>query len=186
MGFADRYVSSLNASTLQDDEEHHAAEPLFAAAVADMSGAGIGALLTRVKYADGSIRKTFESGTQNLTQLLRIWTLRVIEKGRERRWVREATMWDQQAAEVLFRRVAERSLAYWLDGKCPSCSGTGISADSRFCQPCKGSGRGEIGGGGYEREKALDMVSELEGLMRAHNMRAQSKMRSLSFHPPRP
>lgn len=43
--------------------------------------------------------------------------------------------------------------------------------------PCKGSGRGEIDGGGFEREKALDMVSELEGLLQAHNARSAAILR---------
>lgn len=176
MGYADRFVMSLGASTLQDDAQHHAAEPLAAAALADLTGAGFGALLTRVKYADGSISKTFESGTQNLAQLLRIWTNRVTEKGRERKWVKEGTEWDVRAALTLYRRVAERSLAYWLDGKCGTCHGTG-TASRMICQPCKGSGRGEIGGGGFERERSLDMVSELESLCCAHNGRAAMLLR---------
>jgi hypothetical protein len=176
MGFADQFVWGLNAATLQDDAQHHAAEPLAAAALADLTGAGFGALLTRVKYADGSISKTFESGTKNLAQLLRIWTNRVTEKGRERRWVKEGTEWDVCAAMTLYHRVAERSLAYWLDGKCDACHGTGTT-HRMICQPCKGSGRGEIGGGGFEREKALDMVSELEGLLQAHNARSAALLR---------
>lgn len=179
MGYADRFVMSLGASTLQDDAQHHAAEPLAAAALADLTGAGFGALLTRVKYADGSISKLFESGTQNLAQLLRIWTERVTQKGRERKWVKEGTEWDVRAALTLYRRVAERSLAYWLDGKCSTCHGTG-TASRMICQPCKGSGRGEIGGGGFERDKALDMVSELEGLMQAHNYRASRMLVKIS------
>lgn len=176
MGFADQFVWGLNAATLQDDAQHHAAEPLAAAALADLTGAGFGALLTRVKYADGSISKRFESGTQNLAQLLRVWTNRVTAKGRERKWVKEGTEWDVRAALTLYRRVAERSLAYWLDGKCDTCHGTG-TANRMICQPCKGSGRGEIGGGGFEREKALDMVSELEGLLQAHNARSAALLR---------
>lgn len=176
MGFADQYVWSLNASTLQDDETHHATEPLFAAAVADVTGSGMGALLSRVKFADGVAHQVFESGTANLAQLLRIWTARVIEKGRERKWVKEGTAWDAAAAQALYRRVAERSLAYWLDGKCPACSGSGNTTERRICVPCKGSGHGEIGGGGFEREKALDMVSELEGLLQSHNARAGKRM----------
>jgi hypothetical protein len=172
MGFADRYLHAVNSSNLQDDVHHHATDALCAAALADTTGAGIGSLLSRVKYADGTQHKLFESGSANLASLLRIWTTRVIEKGRERKWVKEGTAWDAQAAHALYRRVAERSLAHWLDGKCPSCSGTGNTSDRRICIPCKGSGRGEIGGGGFEREKALDMVSELEGLMQAHNARA--------------
>jgi len=177
MGFADRYLHAVNSSDLRDDEHHHATDALCAAALADTTGAGIGALLSRVKYADGTQHKLFESGSANLASLLRIWTARVIEKGRERKWVKEGTAWDAQAAQALYRHVAERSLAYWLKGKCDSCSGSGNTKDRRICVPCKGTGKGEIGGGGFEREKALDMVSELDGLLHAHNVRANSKLR---------
>ena len=177
MGFADRYVCSLNASTLQDDEEHHAAEPLFAAAVADMTGAGLGALLTRVKFADGSIRKTFESGTQNLAQLLRIWTTAVIEKGKDRRWVKTE---DVAIAHILYKRVAEASLAHWLDGHCKVCSGTGVAAllGHRTCSTCKGTGAADITGmRDYEKKLALDMVSELSALVDSHARRAGARLR---------
>ena len=177
MGFADRYLHSINSSDLRDDEHHRATDPLCAAALADTIGAGIGSLLSRVKYADGTQHKLFESGSANLAQLLRIWAARVIEKGRERKWVREGTAWDAQAAQALYRRVAERSLAYWLNGQCESCHGSGNTVEHRICLPCKGTGRGEIGGGGFEREKALDMVSELEGLLQAHHSRSSVLMR---------
>ena len=177
MGFADRYVCSLNASTLQDDEEHHAAEPLFAAAVADRTGAGLGALLTRVKFADGSIRKTFESGTQNLAQLLRIWTTAVTEKGKARGWVKNE---DVQIAHILYRRVAEASLAHWLDSHCKTCGGTGVTAliGNRKCTPCMGSGIASITGmGSYETKLVWDMVSELSGAVDSHARRAGARLR---------
>ncbi|MYM72135.1 MULTISPECIES: hypothetical protein [Duganella] len=179
MGFANRYLHAVNSSDLRDDEHHHATDALCAAALADTTGAGIGSLLSRVKYADGTQQKLFESGTANLAQLLRIWTARVIEKGRERKWVKEGTAWDAQAAQALYRRVAERSLAYWLDGKCPACSGSGNSKDRRICVPCKGTGKAEItGAGGFELEKVKDMVSELEGLLHSYNARASVRLRN--------
>lgn len=181
MGFADRYLHAVNSSDLRDDEHHHATDALCAAALADATGTGLGSLLSRVKYADGTQSKLFESGTANLAQLLRIWTARVIEKGRERKWVKEGSAWDAQAAQALYRRVAERSLAHWLDGKCPACSGSGNTKDRRICVPCKGSGKGEItGAGGFELERVKDMVSELESLLRSHNARAAGLMRHLN------
>lgn len=182
MGFADRYVCSLNASTLQDDEEHHAAEPLFAAAVADMTGAGLGALLTRVKFADGSIRKTFESGTQNLAQLLRIWTAAVTEKGRARGWIKgeDVQIAHTAIARGLYKRVAEASMAHWLDGHCKVCSGTGVMAllGHRSCSTCKGTGAADITGmRDYEKKLALDMVSELSALVDSHARRAGARLR---------
>ena len=177
MGFADRYVSSLNASTLQDDEQHHAAEPLFAAAVADMAGAGIGALLCRVKFADGTLNRLFEGNQQNMAQLLRIWTASVIEKGQTRRWVKTE---DVAIAHGLYKRVAEASLAHWLDGHCKVCAGTGVTSllCNRKCTSCAGSGAAEISHlCGYEKKIALDMVSELAGLCDSHSRRATARLR---------
>lgn len=39
MGVADRYIFSIISSSLQNDEHHRATEALFAAALADQSGA---------------------------------------------------------------------------------------------------------------------------------------------------
>lgn len=179
MGFADRYLHAVNSSDLRDDQHHHATDALCAAALADVIGAGLGALLSRVKYVDGTQHKLFESGTANLARLLRIWTERVTQKGRERKWVKEGTAWDAQAAQALYRRVAERSLAYWLAGKCSDCSGSGNSADRRICVQCKGTGKSEAVGQGFERERVLDMISELEGLLQAHNSRAAVMLRAM-------
>lgn len=177
MTFAEKYVRSLNASSLQDDGEHHLAEALCAAALADNVGAGLGSLLSRVKYADGSVSKLFESGTANLAQLLRIWYAAVCEKGAARKWVKSE---DIQIAHILYRRVAEASLAHWLDSNCKACHGTGVMASqgNRICTPCKGSGVGEITGmREYERKLTLDMVSELTALHDSHARRAAAKLR---------
>lgn len=85
-------------------------------------------------------RKLFESGSVNLAGLLRIWTERFNQKGRERKWGKEGNAWDAQAAQALYRRVAERSVAHWLDAKCPACSGSANTKDRRICVPCKGAG----------------------------------------------
>ncbi|MDZ5633954.1 hypothetical protein [Janthinobacterium sp. GMG1] len=179
MGFAEKYVASINSTNLKDDERHHLTEALAAAALADRSGAGLGALLSRVKYADGAARQLFESGSANLAQLLRIWTAAVAEKGRSRGWVKANTAWDQQAAQALYRRVAHASLAHWLDGKCVACQGTGVTNNRQFCVPCKGGGKGEVQcAGGFEFERINDMVSELDGLVQSHNARAASRLRN--------
>lgn len=172
MGFADKFVNSLNSSNLMDDAFHHDLDAIAAAALAG----DLGSLLCRVKYADGTINKLFEGNSGNLAQLLRIWTAAVTEKGKARRWVSANTAWDAQAALALYRRVAARSLAYWLDGKCEVCHGTG-TASRMICQSCKGNGRGDVDGAGFERDRVLDMVSELEGLIQAHSARAAVMLR---------
>lgn len=179
MAFVEKYVASLNASSLLDDAQHHQTDALVAAALADGTGAGLGSLLSRVKYADGSVNKLFEGGTANLAQLLRIWTAAVVEKGRARKWVKEGTAWDAQAAQALYHRVAQRSLAHWLDGTCKPCGGTGQQA-RRLCICCGGTGQAAIEGGGFEVERVKDMISEIEGLMHAHNARASARMRFIN------
>lgn len=177
MGFADQYAWSLNANSLQDDQLHFATEPLFAAAVADATGAGLGALLSRVKYADGSISKVFESGTQNLAQLIRVWSEIVVRKGQDRQWVKIRGDWDIAAAGALYKRVAARSLAHWLDGRCHVCHGSRSGENGKICQECSGTGTAPILGQGYEANLVRDMVSELEGILQSHNARAAARLR---------
>lgn len=176
--FVEKYVLSVNSSDLQDDERHHKTDALAAAALADQGGFGvIGSLLARAKFADGTPHKDFESGSANMAQLVKIWTNLVTEKGRSRGWVKAATAWDMAASYALYRRVAEKSLAHWLDGRCGACHGTGVTVDRRFCPCCKGTGDAEIVAGEYEKTKIRDMVSELEGAFQAHSARATVKLR---------
>ena len=99
------------------------------------------------------------------------------QKGTERRWIKSNTAWDQQAAHALYERVAYASLAHWLDGKCKPCGGTGQQA-RRLCTCCNGTGTGHaaLKGGSFERERALDTISELEGLMQSHDQRATRRL----------
>jgi hypothetical protein len=175
--FAKNYAKSVNSSDLRDDVHHHATDPLVASALSDITGSGLGALLCRVRYADGSVSKLFESGTRNLAQLLRIWQMTVAEKGRSRGWMKTSTPWDIEAAHVLYRRVAQASLAHWMDGRCQECHGAAQTVDRRTCPCCKGSGKAEIDAGRFEKDRILDMVSELEGLVAAHCSRAEYALR---------
>lgn len=177
--FAERYTHSLHSSDLRDDAHHHSTDALVAAALADKTGNGamLGSLLARVKYADGTVHKTFESGTQNLASLLRIWTAVVTEKGRSRGWIRGTTEWDINAGFALCTRVAHQSLAYWLDGRCQPCGGSGNTVLRRICTACAGSGKAEIDAGRHETDLIRDMVSELEGLFQAHSGRATAMLR---------
>ena len=176
MGFADRYISAIGSSNLKDDAMHHQTEPLAAAALAG----DIGSLLCRVKFADGTLNRMFEGNQQNLAQLLRIWTAEVIRRGRARRWVPENTAWDAQSAQALYRRVAEKSLAHWLDRTCKGCSGTGVKAllGNGICASCKGTGAAAIHGtAGLELERVKDMVSELSAISDSHSGRAGGLLR---------
>lgn len=177
--FAEKYLQSLNTSDLRDDELHRKTEALAAAALADLtggSGSVFGSLLTRAKYADGTHRKVFEAGNQNLAALLRAWTKVVVQKGLDRQWLKIKHEWDIKAAHGIYEKIARVSLAHWLQGECEACNGTKIAA-ARACSHCAGTGREPIAGGALEVERVKDMVSELEGLYQAHSARAGSKLR---------
>lgn len=173
MGFIDRYVRALGASNFRDDARHRQAEPLLASGLAAAGITGsLGPLLHRVKYADGPMRNT-----GNLVQLLQVWTAEVIKRGRARRWVPENTAWDAQAAQKLYRTVAELSLAHWLDGMCKPCAGTG-KAGQHVCRDCDGGGRAPIEhAGGFVRERVKDMVSELHSIASSHAARANARLK---------
>ena len=178
MGFAEKFIASLSSQNLRDDAVHHDLDVIAAAALAG----DMGALLCRVKYADGTISRLFEGNAGNLAQLLRTWTAAVTQKGKARRWVKAHTAWDAQAANTLYRRVAEASLAHWLDSKCKACHGTGVVASATpgaplVCKGCQGSGEAPITcSGGFELERIKDMVSELEGIFQSHGARAMRRL----------
>lgn len=182
MPFAERYCRAVNSSDLRDDEHHHSTDALIAAASADRTGSGVvlGSLLSRVKYADGRVHKTFEAGTINLAALLRIWTDVVTARGRSRGWLKIVNPWDIHAAHAMYTKIAHASLAYWLDGHCEPCKGAGQTPDRRICTCCKGSGKAAIEGGRLEAEYTRDMVSELEGMYQAHSARAAAMLRRVA------
>jgi len=216
MGFVDRYITALSASSLQDDERHCQAEPLLASALASTAAGHLGALLHRAKYAGTATQNmahavamrnlvekalvdavrnknasreadcrqalhgdaiVLESGVLLLARLLALWTAEVTKRGRARRWVPENTAWDAEAAIRLYRTVAENSLAYWLNGLCDPCGGTGVS-EARACKCCSGSGKAPlVMAAGFVREHTLNMVSELHSIADSHAARASAKMR---------
>ncbi len=181
MAFAERYIAALNSKNLQDDDTHHSTDALAAAGIADMGGGSImGSLLARVKFADGVANSTIDVSGSNLAQLLKQWYLVVEQKGRARVWVKVVTDRDVQTAHALYKRVAERSLAHWLDGNCKFCNGTKV-VGAAACKECFGTGSAHIEGGSqYERERVRDMVSELESVYQAHGGRAGSLLRRLA------
>lgn len=175
--FQEKYIRSLRSSDLRDDHYHCATEALFAAAIASKTGAGLGALLSRVKYADGTPREAFGPGSHNVARLLAIWHAMVTEKGKSRGWIKIRSEGDITAAHALYRKVAAVSLAYWIDSRCLECQGTGLTSTRRHCPVCHGMKKAELRAGHFERQRTLDMVSELEGLLQAHNRRAAMYVR---------
>lgn len=178
MGFSDKYLRSLLTSDLRDDALHHQPEALQASAHADKVARDIGSLLKRVKYAD-TLGRQFEDNAGNLARLLREWIAIVAEKGAARHWIKPADMPTiGHLAPAMYKRVAEASLAHYLDGKCPVCRGAKVNADRRVCGTCAGTGDAKIiGMSDFERHRVLDMVSELMSLESSHSGAANALLR---------
>lgn len=179
--FAKKYIASALSSALLDDEFHSTMLPLRASAYADETGndAVLGSLLTRVKYGSGA-HQEFEEGGRNMATLVRAWSAAVIEKGRSRGWMKPTTPWDVEAAFKLYARVAEASLAHWIDNRCEPCAGAGVMPTRRLCTCCAGTGRAEVDAGRFETGLILDMVSELEGIYQSHSGRAAAMLRRVA------
>ena len=218
MAFADKYIGALAASNLLDDDRHHQAGPLKAAALADRSTRNLGALLHRVKYGGTVIQKlakavaerarvekaladavrkkdeqkqadcrqaleandaacaTAGSEAAAFRALLVDWCEIVAKKGRDRNWIKPAD-WPKigHLAPAMYRRVAEYSLAHYLDDVCKTCNGTGsMEAKStlRACAACSGSRRIAVthieGLSDYEIRLVGQMVDELNVLEASH------------------
>jgi hypothetical protein len=165
MAFVDRYIRALGASQRE-------VEPLLATAFAATGASGeLGSLLLRVKHVDDPMRHP-----GNLSRVLFLWTAEVGRRGRARKWMAEATAWDVQAANKLYRTVAELSLAHWLDGDCRSCKGSG-HAGQYACRDCEGRGEAPIQhAGGFVRERVKDMVSDLHDIASHHAARANARL----------
>jgi hypothetical protein len=176
MAFAERYNHAL-VGNLQDDEHHNATSVLSASALADRSARDIGALLHRVKYASAA-KQAFESGNHELATLCKAWLAIVTDKGSARKWVKSE---DVSIAPILYRRVADASLAYYLDSTCKECSGTGTQGAAgcyKTCLTCKGSKRAELPAmRAYEKHRVLEMVDELTALEHTHAGVASVKLR---------
>jgi hypothetical protein len=185
MAFAERYVGALNAN-LQDDEYHHATGVLCASAVADRSAREIGALLHRIKY-NNAIRKQFEGAAAGMAQLRTAWLAIVTLKGRERHWIK-AKDWPAlgHMFPAMAEKIADHSLAYYLDSVCKACNGTGAKSAKemfRTCTACGGRREANIDEipklSGYERQLVRDMVSELLVLEQTHAGVASSRLRRI-------
>lgn len=178
MGFSDRYLHAICSTDLRDDQFHHQTHVLAASAIADASARNLGSLLVRVKYAD-TLGHQFEDNAGNLARLVREWLAVVTEKGTARHWIKVQDIPTiGHLAPAMYKRVAEASLAHYLDGKCPVCRGSKVSMDRRGCGTCKGTGDAEIVGmSNHEKNKVLDMVSELMSLESSHSGAANALLR---------
>ena len=166
MTFADKYASALVSGNLRSDTRHKSTDALTASAWADLDG--ITALLCRVRATDDAAV---------MDQLQALWFAEVCEFARARRWCKVATEWDATAAFKLFRRVASKSLAHWMDSRCPACEGNCVHHDDWECELCDSTGEVLISGSEFERERVKDMVSELTALERDHTRRAERRLR---------
>lgn len=169
MGFTDKFLHALNSTDLRDDAFHYQTESLKASAIADKSARNIGSLLARTKYAD-TLSHQFEDSSGNLPTLRKAWLAIVTEKGAARGWVKAE---DISIAPILYRRVADFSLAHYLDGKCEPCGGTGSQGVEKMfaiCPECKGTREAKLPPmTHYENRIVLDMLGELIALESAHS-----------------
>jgi hypothetical protein len=143
----------------------------------------LGAILIRIKYADGTPSGIFDPGCRNYGDALRIWLPMVRSKGEHRGWYKGNSTPKQnaRAARALYVRVGESSLAYFLDRRCMHCEGTGVDSDRRTCHHCKGSKIGELRMREPDRGIALDLVAELESIELTHSSRAAHAMRQVDL-----
>ena len=132
-------LHAFNSSDLRDDEHHYATDALCAAALADTVGAGIGSLLSREVRRQQALQAVLIRQCRSGRLAADLDRACQSKRGRERKWVKEGTACDEQVAQALYRRVAERAFAHWLDGHCPACSGSGNTKDHRSCVPRKGA-----------------------------------------------
>lgn len=115
-------------------------------------------------------------------QLFAAWSVIVAEKGAERNWIKAQDMPTiGHLAPAMYRRIAEHSLAHYLDGLCNACGGTGAKTAKemfRKCEVCEGTRRAKLTGiSAYEAKLVGDMIGELEALESAHASRAASLLR---------
>lgn len=114
------------------------------------------------------------------------WCEIVAKKGADRRWIKPAD-WPKigHLAPAMYRRVAEYSLAYYLDDVCKSCHGAGATSTKPLiiCKACGGSRKqslataAELKISAYEGRLVADMVSELFTLEQTHAGVASAKLR---------
>lgn len=116
---------------------------------------------------------------ESFRTLARAWLVIVAEKGAARHWIKPADVpMIGHLAPAMYKRVAEASLAHYLDGKCPACRGAKVDSDRRVCGACAGTGEAKIlGMSDFERRRVQDMLSELMMLESSHSGAASALLR---------
>jgi hypothetical protein len=115
------------------------------------------------------------------------WCEIVDKKGRDRHWIKPAD-WPKigHLAPEMFRRIAEHSLAHYLDDICKTCNGIGSTGAKPIlcaCKACSGTRKAslgsaaELGISSYELKLVGDMVAELAALEQTHAGAAGAKLR---------
>ncbi|WP_332855159.1 hypothetical protein [Duganella sp. S19_KUP01_CR8] len=182
MSFSEKYSRALTARNLTNDAVHSSTDSLTASAISDIRVGGLGSALTRLKASLTSSGKIGEPERARLADALKAWRAEVRKKGIERKWLpTPRTTWDAAAHEAFYTKVAELSLAHWLDGKCEPCGGTGKATINCTCKACNGTGRATVKGERLVVQRTLDMLSDLVGLVGAHGARAASMLRETSL-----
>jgi hypothetical protein len=117
-------------------------------------------------------------GDADFSALRGAWMAIVADKGTARRWIKTQ---DIAIAHILYKRVAEYSLAYYLDSTCKACNGIGTQGPSggyKVCPACKGTKKAELPKiDAYEKKHVEHMVSELTELEQTHAGVASAKLR---------
>ena len=196
MGFVDRYIHALSASSLQDDARHNQAEPLLAAALASAIPGDLGALLHRAKYAG--------TASQDLEKALAVRAhvekelaeaIRKKDAGREAD-CRQALQGDATAVESGVAHLAQLLRAWtgevtkrgrarrWVPENTAWDAAAAIKlyrtvADHSLANWLTGGSPADLEiSAGFVREHVLNMVSELHGIAGSHAARATARMRT--------
>lgn len=155
MNVIQKYVVSLNASNLKNDDINKNLDPIMAMAMSDTSG--IGSLLWRIKYAnDLSI----------YARLLEKWTAIVTKKSIKEQWKKD----------IRPKHIARLSLQYWINDICDTCQGTAKAphpANDQVrsndpCVVCNGTAKKPISGFKSQKEyigNCLEMLKSEERIL---------------------
>lgn len=196
MGFVDRYIHALSASSLQDDARHNQAEPLLASALASAVPGDLGALLHRAKYAGTAaqdLKKALLMRAHVEKELAE--AIRKNDGSREAE-CRQALQGDATAVESGVAHLAQLLRAWttevtkrgrarrWVPENTAWDAAAAIKlyrtvAENSLAHWLSGGGPADLHlSAGFVREHVLNMVSELHGIAGSHAARAAAKMRT--------